>query len=89
MRDDLLKFYETSTKESPNKVVLTTKANSSSNTRLMESISQIDYNEIVSFCKNGQKIPAIKKIRVLTGWGLKESKDCADEICEKIETKHI
>ena len=84
MREDLLSFYESSTKEAPDRVILTTRANVEGTKKLMESITQADYNEIVSLCKNGHKIPAIKKIRELTKWGLAESKWCADEICEKI-----
>ena len=45
---------------------------------LYAKIALKDYEEVNSLMKNSKKIPAIVKIRQLTGWGLIEVKDCAD-----------
>jgi ribosomal protein L7/L12 len=41
-------------------------------------ISRTDYEDISNLLKENKKIPAIKKIRELTGWGLVYAKCCSD-----------
>jgi ribosomal protein L7/L12 len=47
-------------------------------THIRSRISRQDYDEISAFLNSGHKISAIKRIRELANWGLKEAKDCAD-----------
>lgn len=42
-------------------------------------ISPLDYMAIVDFMEQGHRIKAIKKVREITGAGLKDSKDAIDE----------
>jgi hypothetical protein len=42
-------------------------------------LSTTDYNDIQADISAGQKIPAIKKLRSITNWGLKESKDAVED----------
>lgn len=45
--------------------------------------AKIDLLPMFSYMLNGRKIDAIKEHRMLTGFGLKESKDAIDSIMEK------
>ena len=44
------------------------------------SISRQQYDEIIASIRNTNEIAAIKQVRELTGWGLKEAKDYTDNV---------
>lgn len=51
--------------------------------KIVDSVSsQID-RIVEDFGPKGQKIQAIKEVRTVTGWGLKESKDAVDQRWDK------
>lgn len=47
-------------------------------------ISREQFVQIEESLKTHKKIPAIKTIRDLTQWGLKDAKDCADKIADSL-----
>jgi len=51
---------------------------------LNDVIDNHQIDSVIYHLKNGQKIAAIKKVREITGWGLKDAKDMIDGLALKL-----
>lgn len=78
MRKDFLGFFEeTNNYEKEMQVIKVPFTGTTTN--IKTKIHTQDYKFISDLIRQGHKIPAIKKVRELTKWGLKDSKDCVDQ----------
>ncbi|WP_175490809.1 ribosomal protein L7/L12 [Clostridium gasigenes] len=68
-------------KEAKDYVDLLSKSN---NTVISDAVVENIDVELKNLIKEGKKIKAIKKYRIVTGLGLKEAKDYVDSLSEKI-----
>lgn len=52
-------------------------------------LDNVGLNEIVDYCKDGNKLAAVKLVKELSGMGLKEAKDWIDERFNALKEGHI